>query len=203
MKSVSFKKNKYLIIRKAVSKELTEFFNQYIFLKKNVITNLYKNNVLQPNPFYGVLDDKQALGHYSCYSDYAAETLLSNLKPLIEKKTKLKLHPTYSYLRIYDKGAVLEKHTDRPSCEISATLNIFGDSWPIYLIKNKKRINIDLSPGDLLIYKGVELEHGRDKFKGKYCTQVFLHYVKNTSKNKHLIYDGRVSLGFPSFIKSN
>ena len=200
---MSFKNNKYLVIKKVISKELADFFNQYIFLKRDVITNLYKNKLLKPNSFYGIWDDEQVPGHYSCYSDYAAETLLSNLKPLIEKETKLKLHPAYTYLRIYDKGAVLKKHTDRPSCEISATLNISGDSWPIYLIKNKKRIDIDLSPGDLLLYKGAELEHGRDKFKGKYCTQVFLHYVKNISKNKHLIYDGRVSLGFPSFIKSN
>ena len=32
------------------------------------------------------------------------------------------LRETYSYTRKYDRGAYLRAHTDRPSCEISATV---------------------------------------------------------------------------------
>ena len=49
--------------------------------------------------------------------------------------------------------------------------------WPIYLEPNgetgKKGVKVDLKPGDMLVYSGCELEHWREKFKGKECVQVF------------------------------
>ena len=51
----------------------------------------------------------------------------------MEKKTGLSLVPTYSYTRIYNKGNILKKHKDRPSCEISTTLHLGGDLWPIFI----------------------------------------------------------------------
>jgi hypothetical protein len=198
---VSFKKNKYLVVRNAISKELATFVNQYIFLKRHVITNLYMNDVLRETTFHGTWNDTQVPGHFSCYSDYGGETILNNLKPLIEKNINLKILPTYSYLRVYTNGAYLEQHKDRPSCEISGTLNISGDMWPIYMVKNKKKFYVELFPGDLLLYKGAEIEHGRDEFKGNYCTQLFLHYVEKNKKYKNYIYDKRKYLGFPRFIE--
>ena len=69
----------------------------------------------------------------------------------------------YSYARIYKNGDVLARHKDRYSCEISTTLNLGGDSWPIYLDPTGKQgqagIKVDLEPGDMLIYSGCELEH--------------------------------------------
>ena len=120
----------------------------------------------------------------------------------MEKITKLKLYPSYSYARIYNKGNVLKRHKDRFSCEISTTLNLGGDGWPIYLEpsgkQNMKGIKIDLKPGDMLIYRGCELEHWRDKFKGEICSQVFLHYNNKKTKNsKKNLFDGRPHLGLP------
>ena len=59
---------------------------------------------------------------YSHYSDIAMETYIKELKPDMEKHTKLKLIETYSYARIYKKGDLLARHKDRHSCEISTTL---------------------------------------------------------------------------------
>mgnify|MGYP003125722168 FL=1 len=198
---MSFKKNKYLVVRNAISKELAAFVNQCIFLKRHVVANFYENKMLETNSWYGVWHDSLAKGHYSCYGDYGSEIILNNLRPMIEKKTNKKLFPTYSYLRIYDKGAVLPKHIDRPSCEISATLNISGGMWPIYLFSNKKKIEIKLEAGDLLLYKGADLAHNREILKNNYCTQIFLHYVEINGTNEHLIYDQRPSIGFPRHIK--
>jgi hypothetical protein len=36
------------------------------------------------------------------------------------------------------KDAILERHKDRPSCEISTTLNLGGDLWPIYIKSHRK-----------------------------------------------------------------
>lgn len=93
-------------------------------------------------------------------------------------------------------------------------MNLGGDPWPIYLSKNTKDgketsqgykpskakgIKVNLNPGDMLIYRGCELEHWRNKFEGKECAQVFLHYNK-AGKNSNLM-DGRLHLGLPSDIK--
>ena len=81
------------------------------------------------------------------------ETILELLTEKMNKETSLKLSPTYSYARIYNK-AILQKHKDRYSCEVSTTLNLGGD-MPIYLEDMKgKEIEVKLSPSDMLIYSG-------------------------------------------------
>jgi hypothetical protein len=55
------------------------------------------------------------------------ETLLMKMLPIMKERTGLDLIPTYSYARVYEKGAILKRHKDRPSCEISTTLNLGGD----------------------------------------------------------------------------
>ena len=102
--------------------------------------------------------------------------------------------------RATKKGDVLKKHIDRKSCAVSTTLNLGGDMWPIFLIANNKKIKVELKPGDMLIYKGCELEHWRDEFKGTKCIQTFLHY--NEDKKNANKYDGRVHLGLPNWFKN-
>ena len=123
----------------------------------------------------------------------------------MEKKIKEKITPTYSYARVYEKGAILKRHKDRPSCEISTTLNLGGDPWPIYLEpsgeEGKKGIKVNLKPGDMLIYKGCDLEHWREQFKGKDCVQVFLHYNLSSKKGDKNLFDKRPHVGLPSSFK--
>ena len=74
--------------------------------------------------------------------------------------------------------------------------------WPIYLIDTKgKNIEVKLKSGDMLLYSGCELEHWRNIFKGKYCSQVFLHYNEQNKKNKVNKFDNRAHLGLPSWFK--
>jgi hypothetical protein len=137
----------------------------------------------------------------------------------MKQQTNLNLIPTYSYARIYEKGSILKRHKDRPSCEISTTLNLGGDAWPIFIdptgsnnvideYKNIMKpnapagIKVDLEPGDMLVYSGCELEHWREEFTGNICAQVFLHYnhVNGQFKDNNL-YDKRPLLGLPPFTK--
>ena len=60
-------------------------------------------------------------------------------QPDMEKATGLKLYPAYTYARIYKKGDILKRHKDRFSCEISTTMNLGGDDWPIYLEPDPKK----------------------------------------------------------------
>ena len=145
------------------------------------------------------------------------ETLLKEVLPIMEKETGLKLIPTYSYARIYKKGDILHRHKDRFSCEISTTLNLGGDEWPIFIeakenigtpdegypsVTENKGNKVLLEPGDMLVYKGNLCEHWREEFIGENCGQVFLHYNNANSPgaedNKN---DTRPHLGLPSYFK--
>ena len=198
-----FKTSKYKIVRKAVSKDIVNFVNDYILMKEKVHDTLKDSRYIIPfSDDWGTKEDPQCWGVYSHYADIAMETLLVNCLPLVEKETNLKLWPTYAYTRVYKKGHALEKHTDRKSCEVSTTLNLGGDMWSIYLTDKKgKDVEVKLKPGDMLLYSGCELEHWRNPFKGNYCSQVFLHYNIQSKKNKIRKFDQRTHLGLPKWFK--
>ena len=207
---MSFAKDKFVVIKQVISPELTDFIYKYFLMKRTAAYTLHKSNYFADKKHYvitGTWGDSQVSDAYSHYSDIVMETLLLKVHPIMEKITKLKLYPAYSYARIYNKGNVLKRHMDRPSCEISTTINLGGDPWPIYLEPSgklgKKGIKIDLKPGDMLVYRGCDLEHWRDEFKGELCSQVFLHYNNKKTKNsKKNLFDGRPHLGLPSDIKN-
>ena len=204
---MSFKKNKYSVLKKAVSKEIADFAYSYFLNKRKVAKFLFDQKFISPyTEYWGRWNDPQAPNTYAHYGDIVMETLLQKVKPVMEKHTGMKLSETYSYARFYKKGDVLARHKDRYSCEISTTLNLGGDPWPIYLDPTGKRgqagIKIDLGPGDMLIYSGCDLEHWREEFEGKDCGQVFLHYNRKGSKiAKENEFDKRPFLGLPEWYK--
>jgi len=133
---MSFKKNKYCVIRQAVSKDMATFIYNYFLMKKQVYDTCLKSRYISP---YEILlgeyepSDGQMPDTYSCYADIVMETLMLKCQPIMEKTTGLKLQPAYAYARIYKKGDILQRHKDRPSCEISTTMHLGGDEWSIYL----------------------------------------------------------------------
>ena len=206
---MSFKKNKYTIIRKAIDKDLATFVANYFSMKKQVLDTCSQARYISPyETLLGYYEgqDEQIPNTYSSYSDIAMETLLLKCQPVMEKATGLKLYPAYTYARIYKKGDELKRHKDRFSCEISTTMNLGGDDWPIYLEPSGKEgmkgIEVNLKAGDMLVYSGCELEHWRKPFKGKECIQVFLHYNnRKTFGAKDNMFDKRPHLGLPSWFK--
>jgi len=211
MKSIKIKP--YHIIRKAIPKQMAEFLKDYLIMKSQVHNHYKKDRVISPyNKLFGAHEDPQVPGSYCTYGDIAMDTLLVRLKNKIEKCVKKKLIETYSYSRVYVKGAELKRHKDRFSCELSTTLNLGGDPWSIYVdtdssnlnthiektkytSPNNKGIEIKLSPGDMLIYEGCKVEHWREPFKGKQCIQTFFHYNFYSEENLIRKWDGRKQLG--------
>ena len=210
---------KYKVIKNAVSYELANFCLNYFLLKRDAVEFMYKHNIHAESSLLGTWKDKQIPNTYSHYADFVMETLLVKMLPVMKEHTGLDLIPTYSYARAYKKGDILKRHKDRPSCEISTTLNLGGDKWSIFIdptgsdnvIDEYKNIHKSDAPkgdklvldvGDMLVYSGCDLEHWREPFEGNICGQVFLHYNhlngKYSDKNK---FDGRPMLGLPSFIK--
>ena len=220
-----FKQNKYQVIKQAISYDLANFCFNYLLLKRDAANFMYSNNIIADTGMWGTWKDAQVPGVYSHYADPVMETLLMKVLPVMKEQTGLDLIPTYSYTRVYTKGSILWRHKDRPSCEISTTLNLGGDMWPIYIdptgqnnILKSQYTNkgeecivkkgahpgnrVDLEPGDMLVYSGCDLEHWRNEFTGNMCAQVFLHYNHRNGpfaeKNK---FDNRPILGIPSFVK--
>ena len=215
-----FKKNHFFVIKEAIDPKVANFVYNYFLMKRQVARSLFDSRFISPyTEYYGIWNDEQVPNTYSHYADIAMETLLLAVQPKMEKLTGLKLNPTYSYARIYKMGDVLKRHKDRFSCEISTTMNLGGDPWPIY-IEAKKNVGlpkdgfvssttnegtkVTLKPGDMLVYKGMILEHWRDTFLGNDCAQVFLHYNDVNSKvgdAKQNMFDGRPHLGLPAYFK--
>ena len=184
---------KYKLFKNAVEKNLTNFLYNYLILKKEDIIYLFENNLVPYEETFGSFRDPQAPNTYSVYSDLAMETLLQEMTETISSSINKNIIPSYSYARLYKKGDELKKHTDRPSCELSGSINLGGDSWPLF-VDNKK---FNLNPGDMLIYNGCDLEHWREPFDGDICAQVFLHYVFANGKYEHNKFDQRKKLGIP------
>jgi hypothetical protein len=198
----------YKVIKRAISRELAEFCYDY-FCNKRKVARLFYNSryISQFNYNWGQWNDEQIPETYSHYSDLVMETLLEKLKYRVEIETELKLNETYSYARIYKKGDVLERHKDRYSCEVSTTLHLGGDKWPIFLESSgkegEKGTSILLDQGDMLIYEGCKLEHWREAFEGENCGQVFLHYNDATKEEaEENKYDKRPFLGLPAWFKN-
>ena len=209
----------YHTMKKALSYELANFIYNYFLLKRDAVEFLYKSNFTHNTGLLGTWTDNQVPNTFSCYADHVMETLLMKVLPKMQQETGLRLIPTYSYARLYKKGDILKRHKDRPSCEISTTIHLGGDSWPIFIdgtgadnVLNKEQTLIKpdapagtkviLGVGDMLVYSGCELEHWREPLEGDTCGQAFLHYNNvdgpfgETNK-----FDKRPLLGIPKIEK--
>ena len=167
---------KYKLIKNFISKDEATLLTKYCEIKHR--TNNSNFDTSQSDIFDTYF-----------YGDPVIESLLLIKKPLMEKLTGCELLPTYSFWRMYTKYAELKNHTDRPSCEISATVNIGSDGtdWPIFMGNEP----IHTLPGDAAVYLGAEIEHRRDPFDGDWCAQAFLHYVKKDGIYKDHFMDKR------------
>jgi hypothetical protein len=186
----TFKENGYCIVKSAIDPDLRDFITQYALFDE--MRNFEA--------------DQQVVGAHAKYADPAMEALLLKLLPLMEKHTGLELFPTYSYYRVYRPGDELVPHKDRPSCEISCTLCLNYEynnySWPIFMDGTR----VDQQPGDLVIYRGCDLSHWREKFniedKTAWQVQGFFHYVDKNGPFPEYRFDQRESVGLPKTVST-
>ena len=146
--------------------------------------------------------DDQCPTSEAVHGAMAFDSLLVQLLPHFEKASGKRLYPTYSYARLYSPGEELAIHTDRPSCEISATLTLGfdGDVWPIYMGDEGKKnaSEVKMAVGDAVLYRGMDKHHWREKYtEGKWQAQVFLHYVDADGPHKEWKFDKRAGLNVP------
>lgn len=217
-----YKDHRYVVIKNFISAELADFLYGYALMRANRAKTMVNSRFPKYNEDTdGTYRDGQVPNTYSCYADPAMETLLQYGLQGMRGITGLNLKPTYSYWRLYKTGDVLKRHKDRPSCEVSTTLCLGYDNtnlkgkkvdwasydWPIWAdgtggVNNKGKL-IHLNPGDMVVYRGCEVEHWREPFLGRNHAQVFLHYNNvDGPYGENCVFDGRPHLGLPPAFKA-
>ena len=191
----TFKEKGYCIVRNAISEELRDFVTQYALFDE--MQNFSPEGI-----------GRQVQNAHSKYADPVMEVTLLHLHKTMEENTGLKLFPTYSYYRVYRPGDDLKVHKDRPSCEISATMCFnysYDDSkyqWPIYI----NNTPVSLCPGDMVVYRGCDLDHWRDTFsldEDVWHVQGFFHFVDQNGPYSDYKYDKRNSIGEKRKVQQN
>lgn len=204
-----FKENKYVVIKNFLDENSVGLIYRYCITRVMAMDYKYfHDEKAYKKDWDGEWEDPQAYGCYSAYGDALMDSVLLASTKNIASYTGLDLLPNYSYWRMYQHKSILEKHQDRNSCEISATICLGYDIsnlteedkdyvWPIFVKSTDGYdLQIDLSPGDMLIYRGCDLEHWRDPFKGLSQAQVFVHYNEKKSDDQSCL-DGRPIIGIP------
>ena len=165
-----------------------------------------RHNRIEYNP-----TEEQVNGSLARYNHPSYKRVHHLILKLIENILEMDLLPTYFYDRFYYQGQKLSRHKDRPSCEISATVQISTNregAWPIWFqLPDNTESSVSMKDGDMVIYKGCEREHWREPLQSKYGImnkffnnvkmkvddtyhhQIFFHYVNAQGPYVHFAYD--------------
>jgi hypothetical protein len=182
-----FDKNGYVHIEGFLDPAMVQIMSQY-----------FENKLRRGDWVEGHEGAEQASKLF-CYADPLTEAVLLAACSEVGNICGKELLPTYSYSRIYQPGDELKPHVDRPSCEVSVTVNIAnkGEVSPIYMKYggNEPAVCI-LNPGDAVIYKGCKTSHWRNPtLEGQLTVQFMLHYVDKNGPNASFEKDGREAFG--------
>ena len=128
------------------------------------------------------------------YAPPSCAHIMWKVKPILEELVGEDLIPTYWFSTTYHNKGFMSCHTDRPSCEISVTMNICGDTeWPIKLKDfTGEKIECVTPPGDGVAYLGTEIPHWRSPLKTHErdrFMQLFLHFVRKNGKYSDYAFD--------------
>lgn len=163
----------YVLLENFIPKELIQ-----------VVCN-YTRFTRRDRPKYGNVTMPET--HFGS-EDCLIESMLHYMIPHMEELTGRKLYPTHGFFRVYKGKDVLHTHKDRPAAEISVTICLGYDENPSMFYANGKYFK--MNPGDIVIYKGCEVDHGRPiPFEGFWHSQMFLHYVDRNGKYTSWKYD--------------
>jgi hypothetical protein len=168
------------------------------------VVSKYFENKIRRGEWKELTKDGDPTSRYAYYADPLVEVLLEASRQSVEDATGKELVPTYSYSRIYQPGESLRPHVDRPSCEISVTINVAtkGDFSPVYTQygKNDPEKHV-LNPGDAVIYLGCDVMHWRQPLgDNQLNVQFMLHYVDKNGPNADYAKDRRPDYGFNSSV---
>ena len=139
--------------------------------------------------------EKQRGPVYTGYRPKSTSFIMKRVQPILENMVGEELLPAYWFTTIYTNNAFMETHIDRPSCEISVSLNISSNQeWPLYIEdRNKNKISCITRPGQAVAYLGDRCPHWRDPLRsrifGEKYMQSFFHFVRKKGRFSNFAYD--------------
>ena len=142
----------------------------------------------------GKAGDLVGENHSDEYMNPDHVALLSEKTHFLNKFLGEKVVPSYCYSRVYRSGTHLNRHRDRPACEVSLSVHLYGtEEWAFGIVdKDGKEIEVILQPGDAIIYDAPYADHWRPPFPGNdddLYVQTFQHYVFLDGKYTNEIFD--------------
>lgn len=100
--------------------------------------------------------------------------------------TQMRLRHTSTYgVRIYRRDAMLINHVDRSDTHLASAVVQIGQDvdedggWPLEVMLGNKSVGeVYLKPGEMVLYEGAWLRHGRPmRFKGTEFANFFTHFA--------------------------
>ena len=207
--TVNFIRDRYVVLRNVIPKDMIEFaLNTWKTIEAfPEAKEVFLEGELEPIPNSPKSSHNTSRGGHTTPMGVAMHRWVYKE---LGKRINMDLQETYSFARKYERGAYLKAHSDRPSCEISATMCLGyqsddGKPWKIWLDntknwadtsdmpdvfrstqgipirKRKNAICVDLEVGDILLYQGPNVVHWRDTFIGDYSYHMFLHYYSDST----------------------
>lgn len=144
----------------------------------------------------------------NCVSEYNSPELsaiLSEKTVVLNELLGKKVIPSYCFTRMSYTGSSLPRHKDRPSCEISLSIHLLGDTpWAFGIVNSQgDDVEVILEPGDAILYDAPNATHFRSEYTGEYYVQSFHHYVYLEGEFSNMAFDGglRRDLDTRNYIK--
>ena len=92
------------------------------------------------------------------------------------------------------------------SCEVSVSVFLGATSdvdWPLWIEGYQSTRAVALSPGDGVLYRGIECAHWREAFSGQDHAQLFLHYVDRNGPYAGFKFDQKLwNFPFPKNVQT-
>lgn len=176
----AFRANEHLILESVLTEPLLAVAHEYSI--KRALTSRETTSA------------GAAPGTPSFYGDPLMDTLLDLLQSVAETFTGIELYPTFSDLRVYARGAIVNPHTQRPAGEIALSVSLGFDApkpWPFFIGTRHGFQTAHLNPGDAILYRAADCPHWRGEFDGEHHVQAFFHYVARRGPNADWKYDRR------------
>jgi hypothetical protein len=128
--------------------------------------------------------DARRRGAPLLYDEPFTDFLNGLLAPIVGRLTGGRASATFTFLRVYDPGAVLRPHLDRPSCRWNIDLVVGGEpapsrgnAWLLQIDGRRGVRSVRLGLGDGLLYRGERVRHWRRaQPRGQTTVLASLHY---------------------------
>jgi hypothetical protein len=117
---------------------------------------------------YLMAGDARRRGRPLIHDEPLLAFLGGQLAAVVSRVTRQRAPSTFSFLRVYDAGAVLERHRDHPVCRWNIDLVVGGEppplrhrAWPLWIATRPGRRAVRLGLGDGVLYRGTHVTHWR------------------------------------------